>query len=99
MSRAVFSPRAQTDIGEISDFTADRWNIDQADENLRQLRAAVEPLAEAPYLGASCDDIRAGYRKFPVGSHVVFYRHRADVIIVVRILHRRMDAARQRGRR
>jgi len=44
--------------------------------------------------GRSAEDIRAGYRKAAVGSHVMFYRVRADVVEIVRILHRNMDVAR-----
>ena len=44
--------------------------------------------------GRSAEDIRAGYRKAAVGSHVMFYRVRADVVEIVRILHRNMDVGR-----
>jgi len=40
----------------------------------------------------SCDEIRPGYRKFPRGSHVIFYRSATDCMIeIVRVLHRSMD--------
>jgi toxin ParE1/3/4 len=42
-------------------------------------------------LGRDCGDIREGYRKYPVGSHMLFYRLITDGIDVVRILHRQMD--------
>jgi toxin ParE1/3/4 len=35
--------------------------------------------------------VRRGYRQYPSGSHVLFYRFTADGIDVVRILHERMD--------
>lgn len=93
MPRYVVSPRAQTDLEEIWDYTASRWDIDQAERYIRAIRAAIERLADDPQLGRGCDDIRAGYRKFPVGSHVLFYRVGAAGLDVVRILHRRMDFA------
>ncbi|MCG8434648.1 MAG: type II toxin-antitoxin system RelE/ParE family toxin, partial [Gammaproteobacteria bacterium] len=38
-------------------------------------RGAIWPLlAENPDIGKACDEIRDGYRKFPQGSHVIFYR-------------------------
>ena len=52
-------------------------------------------LAERPSLGRSIDAVRLGYFKFPVASHVVFYRQNADGIDVIRILHKRMDLERQ----
>ncbi|WP_241505919.1 type II toxin-antitoxin system RelE/ParE family toxin [Parahaliea mediterranea] len=53
-------------------------------------------LADSPEDGAACDSIKMGYRKFPNGSHVIFYRNLSDTEIeIVRILHKRMDLARQ----
>jgi toxin ParE1/3/4 len=48
-------------------------------------------LAADPRLGRTCDEVRPGYRKYPVGSHVVFYRIARGGIDVARILHQRMD--------
>ncbi|MFW8642687.1 type II toxin-antitoxin system RelE/ParE family toxin [Rhizobium beringeri] len=39
-------------------------------------------------------DIRKGYRKVSVGSHFLYFKSKdAGQIIIVRILHRRMDVA------
>jgi len=35
--------------------------------------------------------IRAGYFKFPVGSHFMFYRQSVASLDAIRILHQRMD--------
>ena len=49
-------------------------------------------LADTPLVGKICDEIRAGYKKFPIGSHIIFYKDGAGSSIeVVRILHKRMD--------
>jgi toxin ParE1/3/4 len=90
----VLSPRAQADIADIWDYTVGRWGIDQAELYLRQIQAGIEAVAAEPGLGASCDYIRTGYRKSPVGSHMLFYRIVDDGIDVVRVLHRRMDFGR-----
>lgn len=43
-------------------------------------------------VGKQCDEIMPGYRKFPQGSHVVFYKEGSNCVIeVVRILHKSMD--------
>ena len=94
MNRATLSPRAQADLDEIWDFTAERWGLDQAESYLRLLQGAIEAIAAEPQRGRACDDIRTGYRKYPVGSHVLFYRPTATDIDVVRILHQRMDVTR-----
>lgn len=95
MSRVVLSPRAVADLEEIWDYTEARWGLPQAEAYLRQLRGAIEAVAAAPSIARACDEIRPGYRKFPVGSHVLFVRPTGEGIDVVRILHRRMDVDRQ----
>jgi toxin ParE1/3/4 len=47
--------------------------------------------ADRSSLGSECSEVRKGYRKYPSGSHVFFYRTTADGIDVIRILHERMD--------
>jgi toxin ParE1/3/4 len=91
MARYVLSPRARQDIDDIWDYTAKHWGSDQAERYLRQLQAAIELVAANPFLGRSCEHIRPGYRKFPAGAHVLFYRAEGSRTDVVRILHARMD--------
>jgi toxin ParE1/3/4 len=94
MSRCTLTPR-HSDIEEIWDYTAARWSIDQAEIYLRQVKAAIEVIAADPIRGRACDDVRAGYRKYPVGSHLLFYRTTPGGVDIVRILHQRMDFERR----
>ena len=56
------------------------------------LDSCFQQLAASPTKGRDCSDVRHGYRKITVGSHVVFYRQkRNDEIEIVRVLHGRMD--------
>jgi toxin ParE1/3/4 len=89
--RFVLSPRAETDLNEIWDYTADRWGLDQAETYTRALWQRIEAIAANPAMGQDCSEIREGYWKIPSGSHVLFYRLIAGGIDVVRILHERMD--------
>jgi toxin ParE1/3/4 len=91
MSGYRLSPRAQADIEDIWDYTASRWGLDQAEAYLRQIIAAIEAVAVDPRRGKTCDEVRAGYRKYPAGSHLLFYRTTSDGIDIMRILHQRMD--------
>jgi toxin ParE1/3/4 len=91
MTTYVISPRAQADIDGIWDYTAERWNEEQAARYIRALQEAIETVAADPQRGRSCEQIRPGYRKYAAGSHVVFYRATPKGIDVVRVLHQRMD--------
>jgi toxin ParE1/3/4 len=91
MGGYVLSPRAQSDLDEIWDYTAKRWGLDQAETYTRDIWQRIEKVAARPAIGQECSDIRAGYWKIPCGSHFLFYRLTDEGIDVVRILHERMD--------
>ncbi len=91
MNRVVFTPRARADLDDIWEYTARRWGIDQAERYLRRIAEAAELIAETPGRGRNCDYVREGYRKYPVGLHVLFYREMSGSVDVVRILHQQMD--------
>ena len=91
MSTFVLSPRAQADVDEIWDYTVERWSENQAESYIRDIWQAIEVVAADPRKARACDEIRLGYRKHPVGSHVLFFRTLDDGIDIVRILHQRMD--------
>jgi toxin ParE1/3/4 len=49
-------------------------------------------LADTPLAGKACDNIKAGYKKFPQGSHIIFYKVGSQTSIeIIRILHKHMD--------
>ena len=86
------SHRSQkADIEEIWDYTAERWGDDQAERYVGALRRAIEIVAADPKKGRVADHIRRGYRRYSVGSHVLFFRVVGDNIDVIRVLHQRMD--------
>jgi len=87
----VLSPRAQADLDEIWDHTAARWSEDQAERYIRDIWRAINAVADDSRKARACDDIRPGYRKYGVGSHVLFLREVGKTIDIVRILHQRMD--------
>ena len=91
MTGYVLSPRAQADIDDIWKYTAEHWGDEQAARYLREIRRAIETVARNPRRGRPCDDIRAGYRKFPAGAHLIFFRLVEEHVDVVRILHQSMD--------
>jgi toxin ParE1/3/4 len=48
-------------------------------------------LAEFPDLGRNARDIRLGGGKIEVASHSAFYRKTENGVLIVRVLHQRMD--------
>ncbi|MEQ1704796.1 MAG: type II toxin-antitoxin system RelE/ParE family toxin [Rickettsiales bacterium] len=87
----IIQPRAEMDLDDIWQFTFERWDATQANTYLEQLDLGFQQLAKNPKLGKPCDDIRAGYRSLHMNRHIAFYRLQARQVIIVRVLHERMD--------
>lgn len=94
MKRYRLTPAAQQDLSEIWDFTQERWGSRQAETYVAEIRAGIERVAGDPSRGRSCDEIRDGYRRYAIGSHLVFYIEKVDTVDVIRLLHKRMDPSR-----
>ena len=89
--RLEFTPRARRDIEEIWEYSVEQFGLDKAEAYPRDIRRATSTVAEDPRRGLACDEIRSGYRKFSVGSHILFFRASANRVVIVRILHARMN--------
>ncbi len=87
------SPRAEADLEEIGLYTFKNRSAEQADSYHNAIVAAFEELAAGSKTGRPVD-IREGYFKYPAGSHLVFYRLSEAGLVVVRVLHQRMDVGR-----
>ena len=94
MSAVTLRPRAQNDLDKIWDHTVERWGDAQAERYVSDIWHGIGLLADDARRGRECPEIRAGYRKYQVASHIIFYRAAEGGIEVVRILHKRMDFAR-----
>lgn len=87
---------AKADLKSIAVYTQRRWGKAQRGVYTKQFDDAFHMLAKNRETGGNCDFIKPGYRKFTIGSHVIFYRSLGkNDIQIVRILHKRMDVALQ----
>lgn len=94
MSTYRLTLAAQRDLSSIWDFTQDRWGSDPAESYVREIKAAIERIADDPDRGRSCNEIREGYRRYGIGSHLLFYVPTPAGVDVTRTLHQRMDPTR-----
>ncbi len=95
----TLTKKAKSDLKSIAAYTQRRWGKKQRRIYTLQFDDTFRLLADAPALGSECDFIQQGYRKFPVASHIIFYRSTSQSEIeIVRILHKRMDAKTQINR-
>jgi toxin ParE1/3/4 len=89
--RIRVSRRAQAEIKRIYVYTAQHWDVEQADRYQEQIGSAFRELARFPSLGVERPDIATGIRSLVVGSHIVLYRVRDDEVVVTRVVHSRQD--------
>ncbi len=92
MSSFNLSQKAVEDLLDIGRYTTKIWGVSQRNKYLKQLDDCFSQLSQKPTLGIRCDYIVKGYRKFPQGSHMIFYKlSTKDVVEIIRILHKSMD--------
>ncbi|MDX1589423.1 MAG: type II toxin-antitoxin system RelE/ParE family toxin [Oleiphilaceae bacterium] len=85
------SRKAKADLKSIALYTERQWGRDQRNHYLRQFDQCFHILATNSNLGPPCDEVSPGYRKYPQGSHLIFYRVTQDGFVeIIRILHKRM---------
>src|SRR5208282_1257453 len=93
MADLHISSEAEADLDAIWLYVAkESQSIEHAELLLDRFAVFFSWLAKNPYLGRQRDEIRPGYRSFPVGSYVVFYRLvAAEEILVLRVIHSDRD--------
>jgi len=66
--------KAYDDLKDIAIYTQENWGKSQRTLYLKMMNDAFHELSVNPKLGTKIDDIRAGYFKYRIGSHMIFYR-------------------------
>ena len=85
------SPVAAADIENIQDYTIAEWSEQQAHRYLSALFIRFRWLSDNPEIGLRRDDIKDGYRSFPEGKHIIFYRVMGNDIEVLGVVHQSAD--------
>lgn len=91
MRELRISHRADADLAEIATYTTAEFGVEQARTYRDQFRACFASLLENPHLGRTADELAPGLRRIRQQAHVVFYLPGDDAVLIVRILHHRMD--------
>ena len=80
------SKRAAADLRRISQYTVDRFGVEQAELYVGSLIKSFKSLASHPHIGTDCSRQRRGARRIEQGSHVIYYRTSKREILILRIL-------------
>jgi len=92
MKTFALTREAKQDLRKIAIYTERQWGKEKRLLYIKQFDDEFHFLAESPSIGKKCDHIKTGYRKFPQGSHIIFYHEVSENnILIIRILHKNMD--------
>ena len=91
MRELRLSRRADADLAGIADYTIATFGIAQARKYRDQLQACFASLCDNPLLGRSAGELAPGLRRVRQQAHVVFYIADAEQVLIVRVLHHKMD--------
>lgn len=89
--RLVLSHTARRDLKAIARYSEREWGAARKALYMAAIRERFVGLLRHPQRGTERDDLDAGYRCISVGRHLINYRIADDDVIVIRVLHQRMD--------
>ncbi len=87
------SQEANRDIENIWLYTYENWSLKQADRYFNLIMNEIEYLTENPGFGKDYSQIRKGYFRSRIKSHLIFFKinRKNEEIQIIRSLHQRMD--------
>ncbi|MEQ1845167.1 MAG: type II toxin-antitoxin system RelE/ParE family toxin [Nitrospira sp.] len=94
MASYSLSSKAAADLEDIYEYTIIHFGLEQARVYLLAMHARFQMLAEQPTQGRKADELAPGLRRVEYQSHVVFYIPKDHGVLIVRVLHLRMDVTR-----
>jgi toxin ParE1/3/4 len=87
----ILAGKAERDLIDIWKYVAKASAPDTADNVLRDIKQAVQRLADRPFTGRPRNEISVGLRSLLVHPHVIVYRVTDSTVDISRILHERRD--------
>lgn len=97
MAEIDFTHEAERDLINIFLYGIEHFGPVHAERYLETINAKIEIAAEHPDFGTDYGFVVGGVRRYEAVSHAVYYRSTRTGILVLRVLHGRMDPARHLG--
>jgi toxin ParE1/3/4 len=86
----LLTQASTSDLTKIFDYTCEKWGLIQAEEYLLELKEVFLKLALFPELGRVLN-LNPRYRIFFINRHLVIYTTQDTEVIIVRVLHARLE--------
>ena len=91
MKRVDFTEIARADLKSIRRYSQKIWGPDRTVQYMAGLRDTMKGLVAGTVVSRNRDDLRPGLQMATSGRHCVFFEADQSRILVVRVLHDRMD--------
>lgn len=91
MPRLAYSRAAERDLAAIHAYTIERWGEAQADRYLADLESACSRIADGSAIVARLSFRTDEMFRTRQGRHLIIFREQGDGVLIVRVLHERMD--------
>ncbi len=88
---------ARADLKSIRRYSQRTWGSDRTAQYMAALRDTLKGLLTGTVISRHRDDLRPGLQMAISGRHCVFFEADPSRILVVRVLHDRMDYQRHLG--
>lgn len=88
------SKDADADLDHIYESSIIDFGLEIAQEYFLGLHNSFSLLADNPNMGRDVNPIKEGYRRHEYKSHSIYYRVTHPDILIVKILHKHQDPAR-----
>jgi toxin ParE1/3/4 len=91
VKRLVLTEIAKSDLASIRRYSTRIWGRDQTGRYIDDLRDTMKGLVRGTVITRARDDLRPGFLMATSGRHSIFFEADDSRILVVRVLHDRMD--------
>jgi toxin ParE1/3/4 len=82
---------ARADLQSIRRYSIRTWGQDRTSQYMRAIRDTLKGLVQGTIVTRNRDDLRSGLQMATSGRHCLFFEADQSRILVVRVLHDRMD--------
>ena len=91
MKRLVLTEIAKSDLASIRRYSTRIWGRDQTSKYIDDLRDTMKALVRGTVVTRPRQDLGPGVLMATSGRHIIFFEADDSRILVVRVLHDRMD--------
>ena len=94
--RLLLTSDARQELSDILLYSEQQWGKPQRTAYKKLLQESMRTLAQSPFIGRPRDELSAGLRSHPAGSHIIYYWTTDTTLVVAHIFHTRHDTAAKR---